>query len=85
MAATIRLYRIGKKHMPAYRIVVVHKKEKCDGGYIEEIGTYNPLTNPYTLTVKSDRFDYWTKNGAIISEGMRKILHSKKINFNTTK
>ena len=78
MAVTIRLYRIGKKHAPAYRVVVVHKKEKCDGAYIEQIGTYNPLTKPHTFTVKSDRYDYWTKNGAIISEGVRKILHSLK-------
>ncbi len=78
MAATIRLYRIGKKHSPFYRIVVINKKEKCDGGYIEEIGTYNPLTKPHTLIIKNDRFDYWSKNGAIISEGMRKILHSQK-------
>lgn len=78
MAVTVRLYRIGKKHSPAYRIVAVHKREKCDGAYIEEIGTYNPMANPHTLTIKNDRFDYWIKNGAIISEGMQKILHSQK-------
>lgn len=78
MAATIRLYRIGKKHSPFYRVVAVHKRQKADGDYIEEIGTYNPLTKPHQLSLKQDRFDYWVKNGAIISEGIRKLLKSQK-------
>ncbi|MDO8609995.1 MAG: 30S ribosomal protein S16 [bacterium] len=76
MAATVRLYRIGKRHYPIYRIVVVHKREKRNGGYIEELGMYNPMTKPHTLNLDQKRFDYWKNTGAIISEGLGKILHT---------
>ena len=46
MAATVRLYRIGKKGKPAYRIVVVNKRYKSNGNYIEEVGKYNPMVEP---------------------------------------
>ncbi|MBW7960435.1 30S ribosomal protein S16 [Microgenomates bacterium UTCPR1] len=79
MAATLRLYRIGKKGRPAYRIVVVHKRYKADGSYIEEVGKYDPIANPTVFNVKKDRFDYWISRGAIISEGLKKLLKNRKV------
>ena len=74
MAVTIRLMRFGKRHYPTYRIVALDKRRKRDGSYIEKIGTYNPMLNPAVLEINEERMGYWTKNGALISEGMRKLL-----------
>lgn len=77
MAATLRLYRVGKKGIPSYRIVVVNKRYKSNGGYIEEVGRYDPMVEPAFFNLKKERFDYWVSRGAIISEGLRKILKNK--------
>lgn len=66
--------RFGKRHYPTYRIVALDKRRKRDGSYIEKIGTYNPMLNPAVLEINEERMGYWTKNGALISEGMRKLL-----------
>lgn len=74
MAATIRLMRFGKRGAPSYRIVVLDKRQKRDGAYIENLGVYNPMTEPATFNLKQDRFDYWKSRGAEISDGMGKLL-----------
>lgn len=79
MAVAIKLYRIGKKGEPSYRIVVSNKKYKANGKYIEEIGFYNPLKEPAIFKLKKDRYQYWLSKGAIISEGVEKLLKNKKI------
>ena len=73
MAATIRLMRFGKKGQPFYRIVVLEKTRKRDGAYIEALGTYNPMTNPSTIEVNKERFNYWKSVGAILSDGIQKL------------
>ena len=73
MAATIRLMRIGKRGHPNYRIVVMDKRKKRTGSYIEKIGFYNPLTNPAKLAIDKQRFDYWVTKGAELSEGIMKL------------
>jgi small subunit ribosomal protein S16 len=78
MAVTIRLMRFGKRHYPTYRIVALDKRRKRDGSYIEKIGTYNPMVEPMALEINEERMSYWTKNGALISEGMRKLLKKSK-------
>lgn len=79
MAVAIRLYRVGKKNNPAYRIVVTDKRNKRDGAYIEAIGFYNPMTNPHLFELDRDRFNYWKNQGATISHGLNKLLsHFKK-------
>lgn len=78
MATAIRLYRMGKKDKPYYRIVVVNKRYKANGKYIEEIGKYHPLKNPALIDINQERFDYWINNGAIVSEGLSKVLKYKK-------
>lgn len=79
MAVALKLYRQGKKGNPSYRIVAVDKRSKADGKYIEEVGFYDPMSNPIVFNVKNERFDYWIKTGAQISEGLRKLLKNQKI------
>ena len=78
MATAIRLSRFGRRSKPFYRIVVVDKRKKQRGKYIENIGFYDPLANPFRLKLKKDRFDYWQKQGAIISDGLQKLLRAKR-------
>lgn len=79
MAATLRLYRTGKKGRPSYRIVVVNKRYKSNGGYIEEVGKYDPIAEPVFLKINKERYDFWVSRGAIISEGLRKLLKNRKV------
>lgn len=74
MAVTLRLFRIGKKHIPMYRIVAIDKRNKRNGKYIEQIGSYNPMSDPYKLSIDKKRFDYWKSKGAEVSEGFEKLL-----------
>lgn len=70
----IRLMRIGAKKRPFYRVVVVDERAKRTGGYIELLGTYNPLTEPKDIKLKQDRIDHWVKQGAQPSEGYLRII-----------
>ena len=64
MAVKIRLKRMGSKKNPFYRIVVADSRKPRDGRFIEEIGYYNPLTEPKILRVDADKANTWVKNGA---------------------
>lgn len=77
MAVSIKLLRIGKKGAPNYRFVIIDKRKKPSSDYIESIGTYNPFAKDNTVTLKEERLEYWVKQGAIISEGVHKLLSSK--------
>ena len=70
----IRLRRMGAKKAPFYRIVVADSRYPRDGRFIEEIGTYNPLTNPSTVKVDADRAQEWIKKGAQPTDTVRGIL-----------
>lgn len=70
----IRLMRIGAKKRPFYRVVIVDERTKRTGGYVELVGTYNPLTDPKDIKLKQDRIDYWIKQGAQPSEGYLRII-----------
>ena len=70
----IRLTRMGKKKQPFYRIVVVDQKKKRDGAYIESLGYYNPLKEPYEVKVDIDRAVEWMLKGAQPSETVSKLL-----------
>lgn len=69
--------RFGKKGYPTYRIVALDKRSKRDGAYIEKVGLYNPMSKTATLTIDEERLSYWLKIGAVVSEGMKKILSSR--------
>ena len=74
MAVKIRLKRIGKKRAPHYRIVVMDARTKRDGRAIEEIGKYNPKTEPSFIHVESDRAQYWLSVGAQPTEAVEAIF-----------
>jgi small subunit ribosomal protein S16 len=73
----IRLRRVGKKKQPQYRIVVADSRAPRDGAFIETIGTYNPLTEPATITLDEDRARDWLGKGAVPSDRTVKILAGK--------
>ena len=60
----IRLRRMGAKKAPYYRIIVADSRSPRDGRCIEEIGTYDPLTEPATIAVDAEKAQQWIKNGA---------------------
>ena len=70
----IRLRRMGAKKAPFYRIVVADARSPRDGRCIEEIGTYNPLTEPATITVDVEKAQTWIKNGAQPTATVRGLL-----------
>ena len=74
MAVKIRLKRMGMKKKPFYRVVVADERTPRDGLFIEEIGTYDPLTEPATITVDAEKAQQWIKNGAQPTDTVRGIL-----------
>ena len=74
MAVKIRLKRIGKKKVPFYRIVVSDSKFPVSGRFIEEIGTYDPNTDPSTCKVNEELAQKWLKNGAQPTNVVKKIF-----------
>ena len=70
----IRLRRMGAKKAPYYRIVVADARSPRDGRCIEEIGTYNPLNQPATVTVDVEKAQNWIKNGAQPTDTVRSLL-----------
>jgi len=75
----IRLRRVGKKKQPNYRLVIADSRAPRDGAFVETIGTYNPLTQPATITVNEARAREWLSKGAVPSERAAKILASQGI------
>jgi len=69
----IRLARFGARKQPHYRVVVIEKDRARNGRSIEIIGTYNPRTNPATVLLNQERIAYWTKNGAQLSDRVKKL------------
>ena len=70
----IRLRRLGAKKAPFYRIVVADSRFPRDGRFIEEIGTYNPLSDPAEIKIYSERAQQWIKNGAQPTDTVRALL-----------
>ena len=70
----IRLRRMGAKKAPYYRIVVADSRSPRDGRFIEEIGTYDPLSDSEKLKVDLERAKYWIANGAQPTDTVRGLL-----------
>ena len=70
----IRLRRMGAKKAPYYRVVVADARSPRDGRCVEEIGTYNPLTNPATIAIDVEKAQTWIKNGAQPTDTVRTLL-----------
>ncbi len=70
----IRLQRVGAKKAPFYHIVVADSRSPRDGKIIEQIGTYDPMTNPATIEINQEKLANWTKNGAKPTESVKALL-----------
>ena len=70
----IRLRRMGAKKAPFYRIVVADSRSPRDGAFVEEIGYYNPTTDPAELKVDNEKAAQWIKNGAQPTDTVRGLL-----------
>ena len=70
----ISLMRMGAKKRPFYRVVVKEKRSKRDGKYLENLGTYNPMTDPAEVDLKHDRIQYWIGVGAKPSETVASLI-----------
>ena len=79
MAVRIRLQRHGRKGRPFYYVVAADARSKRDGRYIERIGSYNPMTNPATVDIDSDRALAWLQNGAEPSDTARALLRYRGV------
>ncbi|MCL5038409.1 MAG: 30S ribosomal protein S16 [Firmicutes bacterium] len=76
MAVRIRLRRMGAKKSPTYRLVVADSRSPRDGRFIEEIGFYNPTTDPADIKVEEEKAIRWLSQGAKPSETVRYLLTS---------
>ena len=74
MAVKIRLKRIGAKKNPYYRVVVADSRSPRDGRFIEEIGTYDPTTEPATVKIDAEKAGTWLKNGAQPTETVKSLF-----------
>lgn len=70
----IRLRRMGAKKAPFYRIVVADSRAPRDGAFVEEIGYYNPQTDPAEIKVDNEKAQQWIKNGAQPTDTVRVLL-----------
>ena len=74
MSVKIRLKRMGMKKMPFYRVVVADERAPRDGRFIEEIGYYNPVSEPVEMKIDEERAKYWLGVGAQPTDTVRTLL-----------
>ena len=70
----IRMARFGAKKKPFYRLVVIEKERARDSRNIEVVGHYNPTANPAQVVLKHERIEHWTKNGAQLSDTVKRLV-----------
>lgn len=81
MSTTIRLTRAGRAKRPFYRLVVVDSRDRRDGAFIENLGTYNPIPALYECEIKADRAIEWLNRGATLSDTARSLLRNEGVLF----
>ena len=79
MAVKIRLRRMGAKKAPFYRVIVADERSPRDGKFIDEIGYYNPLTNPADIKIDAEKAQKWIENGAQPTETVKSLLKKSGI------
>ncbi|MBQ7384841.1 MAG: 30S ribosomal protein S16 [Clostridia bacterium] len=79
MSVKIRLTRTGAKKAPTYRVIVADSRSPRDGRFIEEIGHYNPRTEPVEIVINEERAKVWLKNGAQPTETVKALLKKSGI------
>jgi small subunit ribosomal protein S16 len=84
MAVKIRLSRVGTKNIPIYRIVAIDSKEKRDGEYLDNLGTYDAAHSQF-IQFHADRIDKWIAKGAVLSDSVKKLYRFYKRTHGATK
>lgn len=79
MATKIRLKRMGAKKNPFYRVVISDSRSPRDGRFIEEIGFYNPATNPATIKIDEEKAINWLSKGAKPTDTAKSLLQKQGI------
>ena len=74
----IRLQRQGKKKAPFYHIVVADSRSPRDGKIIEQLGTYDPMTDPATIVLDNEKVEKWIKNGAKPTDTVKDLIEKAK-------
>ena len=70
----LRLRRVGARHQPSYRIVVADSRAARDGAFVDQIGHYNPRTDPPTIQIDEEKALKWIRQGAQPSEAVARML-----------
>lgn len=79
MAVKMRLTRIGKKKAPCYRVVIADERSPRDGRFIEEIGSYDPMTEPATININAEKAKKWLANGVQPTDTVKALLKKSGI------
>ncbi|MCK8058091.1 MULTISPECIES: 30S ribosomal protein S16 [unclassified Fusibacter] len=79
MAVKIRMKRMGSNKKPFYRVIVADSRSPRDGRFIEELGFYNPLTEPAEIKINEERAIKWLKDGAQPTETVKMLLTKEGI------
>lgn len=79
MAVKMRLTRMGAKKAPFYRVIVADSRSPRDGRFIEELGYYNPLSNPVEIKIDAEKAKKWLGNGAQPTETVKALLKKSGI------
>ena len=79
MAVKMRLRRMGAKKAPTYHVIIADSRSPRDGRFIEEIGYYNPLTNPAEIKIDAEKAKKWLGNGAQPTETVKSLLKKSGI------
>jgi len=77
MSVSIRLAKIGKKFAPTYKIVAVTTRSKRTGKFLDILGIFNPNVKPFDFKLDQEKFEKWSKNGALVSQAVRDIIDGK--------
>ncbi len=77
MSVTIRLARIGRKNLPAYKVVVSNTRDKRNGRFVDLIGHFNPSVTPQEFKYDKEKFEKWVKNGALVTKSVQKLIDGK--------
>ena len=80
MAVKIRLRRKGAKKAPFYRVVVADSRSPRDGRFIEEIGYYNPITEPAEIKIDEEKATKWINNGAQPTDVVKRLFNTVGLN-----
>jgi small subunit ribosomal protein S16 len=74
----IRLLRAGAKKRPFYRVIAIDERRKRDGRALEFLGTYNPITEPAEIKLRTDRIEAWVAQGAELTDAVRALIRRSR-------